>query len=134
MKNFLQRVSHQASKSPAKACRKTDGIVGAAVLIKDICADLYVLVQLFFKFGKIITQYRHVGVFQSDMDEDWEIRVQFLTTIDGKGVTKIVNDKANVQFEDIIARLKAPEKTTDGNNMFVEFSVDINVFEKKQVT
>ncbi|GFY61792.1 hypothetical protein TNIN_403641 [Trichonephila inaurata madagascariensis] len=52
-------------------------------------------------------QQKHAIRLMSDMDEDWEIRVQFLTTIDGKGFTKIVNDKANVQFEDIIARLKA---------------------------
>ncbi|GFR29393.1 hypothetical protein TNCT_592641 [Trichonephila clavata] len=35
--------SQQAS--PAEACRKTDGTVSAAVLPKDICAGLYVLVN-----------------------------------------------------------------------------------------
>lgn len=78
-----------------------------------------------------ITQYRYVGVCQSDMDEDGEIRVQFLTTIDGKHFTGIVNDIADVQFEDIIAKLETPEKKTDGYNMFIEFSSNIDVFEKK---
>ncbi|GFR11463.1 hypothetical protein TNCT_600631 [Trichonephila clavata] len=43
--------SHQTSKSPAEACRKTDGTVCAAVLPKDICAGLYLLVQLLSKSG-----------------------------------------------------------------------------------
>ncbi|GFQ81167.1 hypothetical protein TNCT_293331 [Trichonephila clavata] len=43
--------SHQASKSPAEANRKIDGTVCASVLPKDICAGLYVLVQLFCKSG-----------------------------------------------------------------------------------
>ncbi|GFR01169.1 hypothetical protein TNCT_570371 [Trichonephila clavata] len=45
-------LSHQASKSPAEACRKTDGTVCTAVLPEDICAGLYVLVQLLCKPGK----------------------------------------------------------------------------------
>ncbi|GFQ81330.1 hypothetical protein TNCT_516341 [Trichonephila clavata] len=44
--------SYQASKSPAEAYRKTDGTVSAAVLRKDICAGLYVLVQQLCKSGK----------------------------------------------------------------------------------
>lgn len=40
-------------------------------------------------------------------------------------------DITDVQFEDIIAKLQAPEKKTDGNNMFIEFSKNIDVFEKK---
>ncbi|GFR07529.1 hypothetical protein TNCT_600781 [Trichonephila clavata] len=37
------------------------------------------------------------------MDEDGEIRIQLLTTIDGKRFTEIVNDISDVQCEDIIA-------------------------------
>ncbi|GFR32968.1 hypothetical protein TNCT_559851 [Trichonephila clavata] len=44
--------SHQASKSPAEACRKTGGTVCAAVLEKYFRAGLYVLVQLHSKSGK----------------------------------------------------------------------------------
>ncbi|GFQ91090.1 hypothetical protein TNCT_542691 [Trichonephila clavata] len=44
--------SHQASKSPAEVCRKTDGTVCVAVLPKDISAGFYVLVQLLCKSGK----------------------------------------------------------------------------------
>ncbi|GFQ87197.1 hypothetical protein TNCT_483921 [Trichonephila clavata] len=87
--------SHQASKSPAEACRKNYGTVCAAVLPKD---------------------------WFSDMDEDGEIRVEFLTTIDGKRFTEIVNDVSEVQCEDVIAKLEAPEKNTDVNIMFMEFS------------
>ncbi|GFY63101.1 hypothetical protein TNIN_79521 [Trichonephila inaurata madagascariensis] len=68
---------------------------------------------------------------ESDMDEDGENRVQFLTTIDGKRFTEIGNDISEVHFEDIIEKLEAPEKWTDGNNMFFEFSANIDVFEKK---
>ncbi|GFR05212.1 hypothetical protein TNCT_564441 [Trichonephila clavata] len=124
--------SYQASKSPAEACRKTDGTVCATVLPKDICAGLYMVVQLLCKSGtKKITQYRYVGVRQSDMDEEGEIRVQFLTTIDGKRVTEIMNDISDMQCEDIIAKLEAPEKNTDGNIRFIEFSANIDAFEKK---
>ncbi|GFQ96975.1 hypothetical protein TNCT_233071 [Trichonephila clavata] len=86
--------SHQASKSPAETCRKTDGTVCVAALPKDICAGLYVLVQLLCKSGKKkkITQYHYVGVCQSNMDEDEEIKIQFLATIDGKRFTEIVNE------------------------------------------
>ncbi|GFQ79164.1 hypothetical protein TNCT_569731 [Trichonephila clavata] len=44
--------SHKASKLLAEAYRKTDGTVCAAILPKDICAGLYVLIQLLCKFGK----------------------------------------------------------------------------------
>ncbi|GFQ73567.1 hypothetical protein TNCT_662231 [Trichonephila clavata] len=127
----ISTTSHQASKSLAEACRNIYGTVCTAVLPKDICPGLYVLVQLLCQSGKKITQYRYVGVCQSDLDEDGEIRVQFLTTIDGKRFTEIVNDISDVQFEDTIVKLEAPEKKTDGNNMFIEFSANIDVFEKK---
>lgn len=57
-----------------------------------------------------------MGLCQSDMDEDREVRVQFMTTVDGKRFTEIVNDIADMQFDDIIAKLEAPKKKTDGNN------------------
>ncbi|GFQ66828.1 hypothetical protein TNCT_738751 [Trichonephila clavata] len=123
--------SHQVSKSPVEACRKIDGTVCAAVLTKDICTGLYVLVQLLCKSGKKITQYRYVGVCQSDMDEHGEIRVQFLTTIDRKRFTEIMKDISDVRFRDIMTKLEAPEKNSDENNMFIEFSVNIDVFVKK---
>ncbi|GFR33385.1 hypothetical protein TNCT_236111 [Trichonephila clavata] len=125
--------SYQASKPPAEACRKTDGTVCAAVEPKDICSGLYMLVQLLCKSGKKkVTQYRYVGDGgQSDMDEDGKIRVQFLTMIDDKRFTEIMNDTSDVQCEDIIAKLEAPEKNTDGNIMFMEYSANIDVFEKK---
>ncbi|GFQ74552.1 hypothetical protein TNCT_105411 [Trichonephila clavata] len=45
-------LSYQASKSPAEAYCKTDSTVCATVLPKDICAGLYMLVQLFCQYGK----------------------------------------------------------------------------------
>ncbi|GFQ91211.1 hypothetical protein TNCT_64741 [Trichonephila clavata] len=68
---------------------------------------------------------------QSDMDKDGEIRVQFLTTFEGKRFTEIVNDTSDVQCEDIIAKLEVPEKNTDEIIMFIELSANIDVFEKK---
>ncbi|KAJ8720597.1 hypothetical protein PYW08_006062 [Mythimna loreyi] len=121
---------HQTSKLPAEACPKT-GTGHSSILPNAICAGLYVLVQLLCKSGKKMTQYRYVGLCQSDVDEDGEIRIQFLTTINGKRFTEIVNDIADVKFEDIIAKLEAPEKKTDGNNIIIEFSQNIDVFEKK---
>lgn len=122
--------SFQGSKLSPEACPEI-ATVQAAVLPKDICAGLYVLVQLLCKTGKRITQYRYVGLCQSDMDEDGEIRVQFMTTIDGKRFTEIVNDIADVPFDDIIAKLEVPEKKTNNGNTFIEFSAEIDVFEKK---
>ncbi|KAF9411133.1 hypothetical protein HW555_009995 [Spodoptera exigua] len=115
----------QTSKLPAEACPKT-GTGHSSILPNAICAGLYVLVQLLCKAGKKMTQYRYVGLCQSDVDEDGEIRIQFLTTINGKRFTEIVNDIADVKFEDIIAKLEAPEKKTDGNNIIIEFSQNID--------
>lgn len=42
---------------------------------------------------------------------------KLMTTVYGKRLTEIVNDIADVQFDDIIAKLEAPKKKTDGNNM-----------------
>lgn len=98
-----------------------------------LVCSVYVLVQLLCKTGKKNTQYCYVGLCQSDMDEDGEVRVQFMTTVDGKRFTKIVNDIADVQFDDIIAKLEAPKKKTDANNMFIEFSAIIDVFKKKLI-
>ncbi|GFR12721.1 hypothetical protein TNCT_369581 [Trichonephila clavata] len=105
-------LSHQASKSPAEACRKTDGTVCATVLPEDICAGLSVLVQLLCKSGKKKSYSISLcgGVSERYMDEDGKIRVQFLTTIDGKRFTEIVNDMSDVQCEDVIAKLEAPER------------------------
>lgn len=122
--------SLQASKLSPEACPE-NATVQATVLPKNICAGVYVLVQLHCKTGKKNTQYRYVGLRQSGMDEDEEVRVQFMTTVDGKRFTEIVNDIADVQFDDIIAKLEAPKKKTYGNNMFIEFSAIINVFQKK---
>ncbi|GFR14949.1 hypothetical protein TNCT_644751 [Trichonephila clavata] len=69
-----------------------------------------------------ITQYRYVC--QSDMDEDGKIRVQFLTTIDGKRFTEIVNGILDVQCENVIAKLELEEPNIDVNIMFMEFSAN----------
>lgn len=60
--------SLQALKLSPEACPET-----ATVLPKNICAGVYVLVQLLCKTGKKNTQYRYVGLCQSDMDEDGEV-------------------------------------------------------------
>lgn len=72
-----------------------------------------------------------MGLCLGDMDKDGEVRVQFMTTVDGTRFTKIVNDIADVQFDGIIAKLEAPKKNTDGNNIFIEFPAIIGVFQKK---
>ncbi|KAJ2950915.1 hypothetical protein O0L34_g5284 [Tuta absoluta] len=105
----------------------------AVILPKDICAGLYVLVQLPCKSGKIITHYRYVGLCQSDMDEDREVKIQFLTTIDGKRFTEIKNDIAHVKFEDIIGKFEEPQTKIEEKNKFIEFPLKIDVFEKKKV-
>lgn len=130
MNDDTPSTSHQASKLSPKICPEiaTDQVT---VLPKSICAGVYVLLQLFCKTGKKNTQYRYVGLCLSDMDEDGEVRVQFMTTVDGKLFTEIINDIADVQFDDIIAILEAPKKKTDGNTMFIEFSAIIDVFQKK---
>ncbi|GFQ67414.1 hypothetical protein TNCT_104101 [Trichonephila clavata] len=71
---------HQASKSPAGLSeRYLRWFVRASTTALQI-------------WQKKNTQYRYMGVCQSDMGEDGEIKVQFLTTIDGKRFTEIVND------------------------------------------
>lgn len=128
---ILPSTSSQASKLSPEACPETT-TVQTTVLLKNICAGVYVLVQLLCKIGKKNTQYRcYVGLCLGDMDKDGEVRVQFMTTVDGTRFTKIVNDIADVQFDDIIAKLEAPKKNTDGNNIFIEFPAIIDVFQKK---
>lgn len=122
--------SLQASNLLPEACPENENDQ-AILLPKNICAGVYILVQLLSRTGKKITQYRYVGLCLSGMDEDGEVRVQFMTTVDGKRFSEIFNDIADVQFEDIIAILEAPKKNTDGNNIFSEFSTDIDVFQKK---
>ncbi|GFQ97150.1 hypothetical protein TNCT_463691 [Trichonephila clavata] len=80
---------------------------------------------------RLIKPQNHQQKHASDMDEDGEIRLQFLAKIDGKRLTEIMNDTLDVQCEDIIVKLEAPEKNADGNIMFMEFSANIDVFEKK---
>lgn len=46
-------------------------------------------------------------------------------------LTEIVNDIADVQFDDIIAKLEAPKKKTDGIYMFIQFLAIIDVFQRK---
>lgn len=53
-----------------------------------------------------------------------EIRVQFLKIIDGKCFIEIINDIADVQFEDILAKLEAPQKklhTKKNHRVFVKY-------------
>lgn len=121
-------ISDKSESAEAKPSKLTEVTV---VSSKDICAGTYVLLQLLCKSGKKVTQYRYVGVCQSDIYEDGEVRVQFLKTIDGKRFIEVVNDIEDVQFEDIIGKLGAPEKKIDGNNILIEFSANIDIFEKK---
>lgn len=65
--------SLEPSKLPAEAYPKT-GTIRATVLPTDICTCSYNCSANLPKK----TEYRHVGTCQSDMDEDEEIRVQFL--------------------------------------------------------
>lgn len=63
-------------------------------LKNDICDSLYVLVQLLYKTSKnysIPYTENKWGVVPADMDENGEIRVQFMTTIDSKRFTEIIN-------------------------------------------
>lgn len=51
-----------------------------------------------------------------------KLRVQFLVTIVSKHFIEIRNSTRDVRFEYIIAKLEAPEKKIDGNNILIEFS------------
>ena len=127
-RNLPSSSSLEPSKLPAESCTGTS--VVSAVSSKDICAGSYVLVQLLCKSGKKVSQYRYVGVCQSNIDEDGEVRVQFLKTIDGKLFVEVLNNVADVRYEDI-AKLEAPEKKINGNSTSIEFSMNIDIFEKK---
>lgn len=116
----------ETSKQPSETCPET-GVI-ATVLPKDICAGSYVLVQLLALATNLINFAMWV-VCQSDIDEDEEIRVQFLKTVDGKCFTEIVKNIAEVRFEDIL--LEAPDIKIEGKNIFTEFSKNIDWFEKK---
>ncbi|GFQ97215.1 hypothetical protein TNCT_540391 [Trichonephila clavata] len=104
--------SYQASKPAAEACHKTSGTVCAAVLSKDICAGLYVVVQLLCKSGKknYSISLCGGGGCQRDMEEDGEIKVQFLATIDSKRFTEIVNDISSFSVKTLSGSWKRQRK------------------------
>lgn len=69
-------------------------------------------------------------VCQSEIDEEGDVRIMFLKTIDGKRFIENINDQADVKFDDIIAKLEVPKVKKDGAGIYVEFSSIIDVFEK----
>lgn len=72
--------------------------------------------------------HRYVGVYQSDINEEGEVRILFLKTIDGKRFIENVYDKADVQFHDIIAKLDVPKVRKEGTEIIFELSSIIDVF------
>ncbi|KAF5305133.1 hypothetical protein FQA39_LY09395 [Lamprigera yunnana] len=68
----------EPARLSADACPEIGAV--AVVSLEDTCAGLYVLVQMPCKSGKKVTLYRNVGVYQTDIDEDGEVIVQFLKT------------------------------------------------------
>lgn len=74
----LRSFDDEPLRLPVEACPEIGAVI--AVSSKDICTSLYMLFQLLCKSSKKVTKYRYVGVCQSDIHENGEVRVQFLKT------------------------------------------------------
>ncbi|XP_053599993.1 uncharacterized protein LOC128683137 [Plodia interpunctella] len=94
--------------------------------IKD---GVYVLVKV--RSSRNI-QYTYAGVAKSVVDEEGEVMVMFLKSVDDSGrLFKLVeNDISDVPFDDLIKVLPAPNIIKKGKRQFFQFEEPLSVFEK----
>lgn len=95
----------------------------------NIKEGVYVLVKVRSE-RKI--QYTYAGVAKSTVDEEGEVLVMFLKTVDDSGrLFKLVeNDLSDVPFDDLIKVLPAPNVIKKGKRQYFQFEEPLSVFEK----
>ena len=99
--------------------------------IKNITTGAYLLIQI-VGGKKNSFKYKYIGTPQSDVEEDGDIKVMFLRSIDGIGRNFQVkeNDVSCIKFDEVLGILKNPSLKMKGNRIFYQFDTPIDVYEK----
>lgn len=99
---------------------------------KCISTGSFLLIQI-ASSKKKATQYRYVGVAQSEVDEDdGELKVMFLKAIDN-GANKFRIDEEDISYvavEQVLAVLRTPVLKSHGDRFYYQFNTMIDIFEK----
>lgn len=76
--------------------------------------------------------YTYAGVAKSSVDEEGDVLVMFLKTVDdSRRLFKLVeNDLSDVRFEDFVKILPVPKIIKKGRRQFFEFAEPLPIFEK----
>ncbi|CAH2085773.1 unnamed protein product [Euphydryas editha] len=77
-------------------------------------------------------QYTYAKVAKSTVDEEGDVLIMFLKTVDDSGrLFKLVeNDVSDVPFDDLLKILPAPNVIKKGNRQYFQFEEPLSVFEK----
>lgn len=77
-------------------------------------------------------QYTYAGVAKSTVDEEGDVLVMFLKTVDDSGrLFKLVeNDVSDVPFDDLIKILPTPKLIKKGKRQYFQFKEPLSIFEK----
>lgn len=91
---------------------------------------IHVLVKV--RSERNVQHYTYAGVAKSSVDEEGDVLVMFLKTVnDGGRLFKLVeNDLSDVPYDDLIKVLPAPKVIKKGRRQFFEFEEPLPVFEK----
>lgn len=95
----------------------------------EIKAGQFVLIELVSVKNK---RQKYVGISQTCIDQDYNIKVMYMTTVSGQTnneqLFKIENSKSYiVTFKEICGVLKYPEIKETGNQIFYEFEETIDL-------
>ncbi|XP_042907124.1 uncharacterized protein [Parasteatoda tepidariorum] len=98
---------------------------------KNITAGTYLLIQI-LGGKKNKSKYKYVGIAQGDVEDDGDIKVMFLKTIDdsGKNFQVKENGASYIQFDSVLGILKNPNLKMKGNRIFYQFDDPVDVYEK----
>ena len=100
-------------------------------IIKIITTGAYLLIQIVGGKNNS-SKYKYIGIVQSDVEEDGDIKVMFLRSIDDSGRNFQVkeNDVSYIKFDEVLGILKNASLKMKGNRIFYQFDTPIDVYEK----
>lgn len=101
----------------------------------EVNTGLFVLVEVATesnKEKKFVKKYKYVGICQSAVDEEDDVKIMFLQSCgsDNTLFKPIENDVSFMKFNTIIAKLPMPNIKMKGDRVFYKFSKIIDVSEK----
>lgn len=94
-----------------------------------IFLGVYVIVKVRSDKDK---SFSYLGVTQSDVDEEGEIKIMFFKSVDDSGKRFKVNetDISYEPYENILEIVPKPKIVKKGKRLFYEFNVPLNIYEK----